>query len=199
MQFTHAVLPVELENFVLKVGRPRVVLEGRADPTARRSKTLAVSYIAAVFQGELRDALLRSLSLTRAHVGMRLRLRLADVPELAELPWEFLYDPRLNRFLAQSRHTPLVRYLDLPDPPQPLSVEGPLRLLVMISSPSDYAELDVEREWNALTGALAPQQAEAGCSRAAGRQYEHLAGAAATGRISCFPFRRSRLLPARLG
>ena len=95
---------------------------------------------------------------------MRLRLRLADTPELAELPWEFLYDPRLNRFLAQSRHTPLVRYLDLPDPPRPLSVEGPLRLLVMISSPAGYPELDVEREWSLLTGALA-QQREAGLVR----------------------------------
>ena len=105
--------------------------------------------------------LLRSLSQTRAQgVGMRLRLRLTDTPELAELPWEFLYDPRLNRFLAQSRRTPLVRYLDLPDPPRPLSVEGPLRLLVMISSPSDYPELDVEQEWSLLTGALAQQQEE---------------------------------------
>jgi WD40 repeat protein len=71
-----------------------------------------------------------------------------------------LYDPRHDHFLAQSRHSPLVRYLDLPDPPQPLTVKGPLRLLVMISSPSDYPELDVEQEWNLLTGALAEPQAE---------------------------------------
>ena len=93
-------------------------------------------------------------------MGLRLRLRLTDTPALAELPWEFLYDPRHNRFLAQSRHTPLVRYLDLPDPPAPLGVDGPLRLLVMISSPSDYPELDVEQEWSLLTGALAQQQEE---------------------------------------
>jgi len=91
---------------------------------------------------------------------MRLRLRLADTPELAELPWEFLYDQRRNRFLTQSRRTPLVRYLDLPDPPHPVSVEGPLRLLVMISSPSDYPALDTDQEWRLLTGALARQQAE---------------------------------------
>ena len=91
---------------------------------------------------------------------MRLRLRLTDTPELADLPWEFLYDPRLNRFLAQSRRTPLVRYLDLPDPPQPLSVDGPLRLLVMISSPSDCPPLDVEQEWSLLTDALAQPQAQ---------------------------------------
>jgi hypothetical protein len=57
-----------------------------------------------------------------------LRSPAGECPELAGLPWEFLYDPRHNRFLAQSRHSPLVRYLDLPDPPQPLSVEGPLRV-----------------------------------------------------------------------
>ena len=52
-----------------------------------------------------------------------------------------------------------MRYLDLPDPPRPLSVDGPLRLLVMISSPSDCPPLDVEQEWSLLTGALAEQQA----------------------------------------
>jgi hypothetical protein len=56
----------------------------------------------AVFQDELRDAWQRSLALTRTQQA-RMRLRLADTPELAELPWEFLYDPRRDRFLAQSR------------------------------------------------------------------------------------------------
>lgn len=101
----------------------------------------------------------RSLSLTRAQQA-GLRLRLADTPELAEPPWEFLYDPRHNRFLALSRRTPLVRYLDLPDPPRPLGVEGPLRVLVMISSPHGYPALDVEQEWSLLMDALAAQQAE---------------------------------------
>jgi hypothetical protein len=52
-------------------------------------------------QDELRDALQRSLTLTRSQQA-RMRLRLADTPGLAELPWEFL-DPRRDRFLAQSR------------------------------------------------------------------------------------------------
>lgn len=55
----------------------------------------------AVFQDELRDELQRSLTLTRSQQA-RMRLRLADTAELAELPWEFL-DPRRDRFLAQSR------------------------------------------------------------------------------------------------
>ena len=161
VQFILPFSPVELENIVLKVGRANRRSRGPGRPENAPLKDFGRKLYNAVFQDELRDTLQRSLRQTRAQgVGMRLRLRLADTPELAELPWEFLYDPRHNRFLAQSRHSPLVRYLDLPDPPQPLSVEGPLRLLVMISSPTDYPELDVEREWSALTSALAPRQAE---------------------------------------
>jgi hypothetical protein len=161
VQFTLPFSPVELENIVLKVGRGRRRARGPGRPESAPLKEFGGKLYGAVFQDELRDTLQRSLTLTRAqHVGLRLRLRLADTPELAELPWEFLYDPRHNRFLAQSHHSPLVRYLDLPDPPQPLSVEGPLRVMVMISSPGDYPELDVEQEWNLLTGALAEQLAE---------------------------------------
>ena len=160
VQFTLPFSELELENFVLKVSRGRRT-RGPGRPENEPLKDFGGKLYSAVFQDELRDALQRSLSLARAQqAGLRLRLRLADTPELAGLPWEFLYDPRHNRFLAQSRRTPLVRYLELPDPPQPLSVQGPLRLLVMISSPSDYPALDTEQEWSLLTGALAEQQAE---------------------------------------
>jgi hypothetical protein len=160
-QFTLPFSPVELENFVLKVGQPRRNTRGPGRPGSALLKEFGSKLFDAVFQDEVRDALQRSLSQTRAQrVGLRLRLRLGDTPELTEVPWEFLYDRRHNRFLAQSRHTPLVRYLDLPDPPHPLSVEGPLRVLVMVASPSGYATLDVEHEWSAITEALAQQQSE---------------------------------------
>jgi len=160
VQFFLPFSEVELENLVLKVGPSRRGTRGPGRPESTLLKDFGGKLYGAVFTDELRDLLRSSLNQTRAQgVGLRLRLRLADVPELANLPWEFLYDPRLNRFLAQSRHTPLVRYLDLPDPPQPRGVAGPLRLLVMISSPSGYYPLDVEQEWRLLTGALAePQQ-----------------------------------------
>jgi hypothetical protein len=159
VQFTLPFSPLELENFVLKVGRPRRGTRGPGRPEGAPLKDFGGKLYGAVFAGEVRDRLLSSLSLVRGQgVGLRLRLRLNDAPELAELPWEFLYDPRLNRFLAQSRRTPLVRYLDLPDPPVPLSVDGPLRLLVMISSPSDYPPLDAGQEWSLVTAALARQQ-----------------------------------------
>ena len=161
VQFTVPFSPLELENFVLKVGLARRRARGPGRPEGVPLKDFGGKLYGAVFQDELREVLLRSISLTNGPgAGLRLRLRLADAPELAELPWEFLYDPRLNRFLAQSRRTPLVRYLDLPDPPRPLAVDGPLRLLVMISSPAGYPLLDVERELRLLTEALAEQQEE---------------------------------------
>jgi len=160
VQFTLPFSPVELENFVLKVNRGRRRTRGAGRPETALLKEFGGKLYDAVFQDELREVLLLSLSLRTPDIGLRLRLRLTGTPELAGLPWEFLYDKRHARFLAQSRRSPLVRYLELPDPPQPLSVDGPLRLLVMISSPSDYPELDVEQEWSLLSGALAVQQEE---------------------------------------
>ncbi len=77
-----------------------------------------------------------------------------DVPELAGLPWETLYDSAFDRFLALSTETPLVRYLDLLERVQPLAIQPPLKMLVIISNPSDYLPLDVEREWMTVSEAL---------------------------------------------
>jgi CHAT domain/SIR2-like domain len=88
--------------------------------------------------------------------GLRIRLRLNDVPELAELPWEYLYDSEAEKFLFLSSNTPLVRYLERPERIRPFRVKPPLRFLVMISNPADgvYSPLDVEKEWNQLNESL---------------------------------------------
>src|SRR5262245_47807710 len=104
VQFTVPFSALELENFVLNVGLARRGTRGPGRPESAPLKDFGGRLYDAVFQDGVRDVFLRSLSQTRARrVGLRLRLKLADAPELAELPWEFLYDPRLNRFLAQSR------------------------------------------------------------------------------------------------
>jgi CubicO group peptidase (beta-lactamase class C family) len=86
--------------------------------------------------------------------GLRLKLRI-QAPELAALPWEFLYDTRQSEFVCLSRSTPLVRYLELPLPFPPLGVEPPLRILGMTASPSDLPPLKVEAEQARVEQALA--------------------------------------------
>ncbi len=109
-----------------------------------------------VFQGEVLGCFRASLEEARSsrYKGLRIRLRLAEVPELAELPWEYLYDKGLDRFFALSMATPVVRYLELPERTRPLEVEGPLRVLVMRSAPSGFEALDGDKEWQRLREAL---------------------------------------------
>ena len=52
---------------------------------------------------------------------------------------------------------PVVRFLDVPQVPRPMTVDGPLRVLAIISSPVDLEELDVEAEWRRIRDALAPR------------------------------------------
>ena len=90
--------------------------------------------------------------------GLRLRLRLTGAPSLAAMPWELLYDKSSRMFYAQSDRTPVVRYLDVTNPPRPLTVRGPLRILAIIASPHGLPRLDVEREWATMSDALADKQ-----------------------------------------
>ena len=76
--------------------------------------------MSAVLTGEVYNCLLRSQDeARRQHAGLAIRLRLSDAPKLSSLPWEVLHDSSQNRFLALSAETPIVRYLDLPEPVQP--------------------------------------------------------------------------------
>jgi hypothetical protein len=155
--FTMPFTPQDLEIFVLRIGRPRRVVRRIDAPETAAVKIFGGQLYRALFHDQLEVNLLRSLSEAAAKgAGLRIRLRLSDTPELAELPWEFLYDQTRNRFLSLSDRTPLVRYLEVSDPPRPLTVSPPLQILVMIASPSDYPQLDVEQEWTKLRTALAP-------------------------------------------
>ncbi len=90
---------------------------------------------AAIFTGGVGECLRRSLD--RAGEGtLRINLRLDDAPELAPLPWEFLFDPENERYLALSERSPIVRYLSLPLGEETLRVRPPLRVLAVLSDPS---------------------------------------------------------------
>ena len=115
---------------------------------------------AAVFAGGVGVCLRRSLDKAQAqNQGLRIRLRLdPGVPALAELPWEYLFATDLDRFLALSDATPLVRYLEVAEGVQPLQVTPPLTLLAIIANPNDVPPLAIEEEWRRLQTALVDLQ-----------------------------------------
>ena len=130
---------------------------GPAQAAPLAPKELGAQLYAALCGSEVGVALLRSLDAAQdAGAGLRVRLRLSETPELAALPWEYLYDPTRDRFLALAGELSLVRYLELPEPERVLRVNPPLRILAVIADPTDLTpRLDVGREWALLQTALA--------------------------------------------
>ena len=147
----------DIELFLLRIGRPRLAVRGGARANLMPTiEDFGAKLFDAVFRDEIRVALAASLSSAESDdAGLRIRLRLADAPELADLPWEFIYDRSAGRFLALSDWTPLVRYLELQTRIRPLSVTPPLRILVMAASPVDFDVLDSAGEKARLNEALA--------------------------------------------
>ncbi len=96
----------------------------------------------------------RSRSFAREHgKGLRLRLRI-EAPQLAALPWEYLYDAAEGDYICLTKQTPLIRYLELAHPAKPLMIKPPLRILGMVASPRDLHKLDVELEKRQMAEAI---------------------------------------------
>jgi hypothetical protein len=143
---------------VLKIGRPRGSTRRVVSSEMEAARELGTKLFDTVFGPEVRACLRTSLERTQLDedTGLRLKLRLQEVPELGNLPWEFIYDSGLFRFFAQSDNTPVVRYIEIPEKIRPLKVQLPLRVLVMVSSPTDYTSLNSQRERSLLEDALNP-------------------------------------------
>src|SRR6187402_2830025 len=146
---------LELENFFLNTTPGKRSVRRIDTPEVAAAKKYGERLFRAVFVDEVLGRLQSALSeVDRSDERLRIRLRLTDVPELTDLPWDYLYNPALNMFLALGNDTALVRYLELPERVRPVTVQLPLKMLVVISSPSDFPRLDVAQEWANLNEAL---------------------------------------------
>jgi hypothetical protein len=112
-----------------------------------------------LFRGEIESIYRTSLGHARAQgKGLRIRLCL-EPPELAAIPWEYLYDEVNDLFLGISPETPITRYIQIPEPTRSITIHPALRVLVVISNPVDLAEiglpdLDADKEKQVLKQAL---------------------------------------------
>lgn len=91
--------------------------------------------------------------------SLRLKLRIQP-PALAVVPWEFLYDARIAEYVCLSRHTPIIRYLELPQVIRPLAITPPLRILGMVANPTDLVQLDIEGEKARIERSISHLQAK---------------------------------------
>src|ERR1044071_1102423 len=137
----------ELDAFREAVSKGR----GRSIEARRLAKDLGKKLFNAVFAASLRGLWNRARQEARLTRGLRLRVRPAQ--EVAHWPWELLHSPR--KFLALSASTPVVRHVGDPETLSPQWLPWPLRILVVIPSPSGCDALDGDKELREIQESLA--------------------------------------------
>ena len=152
LPFTDKDLEILILKVVGSVGRVRQRVRRIETQERRLLEVFGGQLFQAAFSGRVRECLERSRMVADSRgAGLRIRLRLP--PALANIPWEYLYDGEYG-FVGLSPETALVRYVEMPAPVRPFPISPPLRILAMISAPSDVAGLQDEEEWDKLNAAL---------------------------------------------
>ncbi len=158
--FDKATLQDHLRDLQIALLRSGGLRRRILSPQEQTVKNFGQQLFDALFAGDVRSLYDQSrVKATHDGKGLRLRLHIQP-PTLAFLPWEYLYDARHADYICLSRHTPLVRYLDFQQSVEPLTIALPLRILGMVASPNDQDSLDIEREQERMSTALAPLQTE---------------------------------------
>jgi CHAT domain-containing protein len=102
------------------------------------------------------------LALSRATgSGLALRLNIEQAPELENLPWECLYDPEEEAFIAASAETPFARCPAEREAGRTAPSDLPLRLLTAVAAPRDCERfglpaVNAEKELESARAMLRP-------------------------------------------
>ncbi len=134
------------------VEQARIIRRSAVGEQVQQARILGTALFEQLFVGEL----LASFREARKAlpIGQYLRVRLRLPASLATLPWELLFDPRDEQFLALAPDLVLVRYPELPAPVTALHLDGPLRVVFVAASPRDLPPLDIDQELHRVTAAL---------------------------------------------
>jgi nucleoid-associated protein YgaU len=125
-------------------------------PSEEAARAVGQRLYESLFNPQMRPHLQENLRLVdpQCREGLRFLINTTDAPELAQLPWEFLYDPKQDDFLFSDKMKPVIRWLDVDQPAPTLVIKPPLRLLVAIAAPKDVPQLSIGAELSRLDGAL---------------------------------------------
>lgn len=122
---------------------------------ARAVESLGSDLFDALFPARLETLYRETFDQVRTHdQSLRLVLRLDDTT--ADLPWEYLHDPKRATFLALSEETSVVRRLDTNAATRPQSRVSTVRILAMSAGPNELPPLDVDADLSELQKALDP-------------------------------------------
>ena len=73
---------------------------------------------------------------------------------MIHLPWEYCFDEKNNQFLGKDIQTPVIRYIPRAYTADPLTAVNKLRILMVLSNPSDVPPLNVLAEEKIMREAL---------------------------------------------
>ena len=157
----HAPEPLEVENFILKISRPRRGVRSTYSPQRAEAVRFGTSLYRRLFYGQIMACLTASLQeVQRRQSGLRIKLRLDGTTQLMSIPWEFLYDPAKRLFMVANEDTPIVRFVNAADVRPTMRTERPLGILAMASSPEELLPLNVMEERRKVEQALQPMIAQ---------------------------------------
>jgi hypothetical protein len=126
--------PFELDRNAIELAQQDLVAE-QADPELVRQ--VGQQLYRALFPVPILALFERSRA-TAPDRHLRLRLCI-EAEAWVSLPWELLHDG--EAYLSLREELSVVRYTKVPQPPEPLPVRGPLRILVVIASPDNLPSL----------------------------------------------------------
>jgi hypothetical protein len=115
--------------------------------------------------GRVRTLYQQSLQKLRKDEGLRLRLRIEPL-QLGALPWEYTYlqgtsgEKVPSDFLAWQRRVSIVRYETIGEPLKPLEEKEKIHIAIVLATPTDQPDLDVEPDKKAIAAAIGAVNSE---------------------------------------
>ena len=120
----------------------------KTDLTGWSPRQLGIALFDALFNGKIRDCYQESRGRCNGQ-GLRIKLRIDPVDEslvkISRLPWEIMHEPNEPSPMVLHRDTALVRYLEAPEPVNPLPMPSPLKVLAVVSTPKGLHDFGKEK------------------------------------------------------
>lgn len=146
----------EVHEIIQGLRRTHRTAHDQIGPTTLSLEEFGTQLFDSLFVGNVGELFQRCLGRMSGQedLGLRLKLRIDPgehgLSVVYTLPWEFLYQAETREFLGLSRSISIVRTLEVAQPAITVPRPATLRVLAVVPSPTDAAQLDLGRELRVL-------------------------------------------------